>query len=165
MPMITYVVVAILALGLLGWEIRRAGGAYLTFRGQRVITCPGTGQPAGIVLAAGHIAWTAAFGQPGLRIRDCSRRVRREDCGQACLGQIRAAPEESLVRTILRKWYSGKSCSCCGGPLKGRREPCVLSPDLRMIEWKDIRPEKVPQVLATHSPVCWNCLVAETHIW
>lgn len=167
--MVTDVVVVIVALGLLGLEMRRAGGAYLTFRGKRVLTCPGTGQPAGVELAAGRIAWTAAFGEPALRVRDCSLRIGRRDCGQACLGEIRAAPEESLVRTILKKWYRDKSCVCCGRPFqridRGPHRPCVMTPDLRLLEWKDVQPERIPQILATHSPVCGNCLVAETETW
>ena len=44
-----------------------------------------------------------------------------------------------------------------------RHKPCVMSPELRLCEWKDIRAEDIPKVLATHTPVCWQCLVAETH--
>jgi len=46
-----------------------------------------------------------------------------------------------------------------------QHKPCLMSPDLRIFEWKDIQPEKIPRVLETHGPVCWNCFVAETRTW
>lgn len=167
--MIGYVAVAILALGLLGLAFRRLAGAYLTFRGKRVITCPACGELAAVELAAGRAAVTAIFRRPALRLRDCSRWSGRRDCGQDCLEQIEAAPEECLVRTILVKWYEGKSCTCCGRPLgeisRMQRHPGLMSPELRIFEWRDLQPEKIPRVLETHQPVCWHCLVAETHTW
>ena len=30
------------------------------------------------------------------------------------------------------------------------------------VEWSDFRPEALPEVLATHWPVCWDCHIAET---
>jgi hypothetical protein len=163
------VVVAILGVGLLGLMFWRAGGAYLRFRGKRVVACPETRRPAGVEVAAGRAAWTAVFRAPALRLSDCSRWPERGPCGQACLTQIEAAPEECLVRTILTKWYREKSCICCGRPMGEinwmQHKPCIMSPDLRICEWKDVQAEEIPQVLETHRPVCWNCLVAETHTW
>ncbi len=167
--MVADLVVAIFALGLLGLALRRAGSAYLVFRGTRVITCPGTGQHAAVDLAAGRAALTAVFRAPTPGLRDCSRWTGQTDCNRECLTQIRASPEEGLVRRILTKWYGGKSCVSCGRPLAEihwtRRKPCLMSPGLRILEWKDIPPETIPRVLETHGPVCWNCFVAETRTW
>jgi hypothetical protein len=163
------IVVAILALGFLGWGFGRAGGAYLRFRGKRVISCPETKRPAAVDVAAGLAALTALFRKPSLKLRDCSRWTERHDCGQKCLTQIEAAPEECLIRTILTKWYQGKSCTCCGRGLGevnwNQHRPCLMSPDLRIVEWRNVQPEAIPHVLETHRPVCWNCNVAETHTW
>ena len=87
---------------------------YIRLRGQRVITCPETGEPAGVELAAGRAAATALAGEPALRLRDCSRWPERAGCGQECLSQIEAAPEDCLVRSLLTKWYEGISCVDCG---------------------------------------------------
>ena len=38
----------------------------------------------------------------------------------------------------------------------------LLDPDHRTIEWRQLRPEQLPDVFSTHRPVCWNCHVAET---
>jgi len=159
--------ILIVVLGLVGWGCWRAARAYLKFRGKRIVTCPETEEPAAVELAKWRIAMAAAFEEPSLRLRDCSRWREREPCDQACLPQILASPEACLVHSILSKWYEGKDCSCCGEPIgqidRWRHEACVISPDLRISEWKDIPVEKIPLVLGSHSPVCWRCLVAETH--
>ena len=65
-------------------------------------------------------------------------------------------------------WYEDRSCTFCGRPL-GRidwspHKPCLVSPERSLLEWKDIQPERIPLVLATHQPVCRTCFIAETHI-
>jgi len=160
--------IGIVLLGLLGWGLWRAGYAYARFRGTRIVTCPETEQPAAVELAPWHAAVTAVVREPSLRLRDCSRWREIAPCHQACAGRIAAALEECLVGTILSKWYAGKACSCCGQPVgqirRWRHKPCLISPDMRILEWKDIPSEKIPLALGTHAPVCWRCLVAETHI-
>ncbi|RPI18828.1 MAG: hypothetical protein EHM65_01950 [Acidobacteriales bacterium] len=163
----TYLVVAILGLALLAVGFARVVAAYLRFRGKRVVTCPATEQPAAVELAAGHAALRAAFRQPALHLRNCSRWAAQPDCCQACLKQIESAPKECLVLTILSRWFHEKSCTYCGRPMGEinwrQHKPCLASPELRILEWKDIQPETIPSVLQSHLPVCWNCYVAETH--
>lgn len=163
--MFAYVVGTMVAAGCLGLGLRRVGAAYLRFRGTRVISCPETQEPAAVEVAAGRSAATAIFRKPTLRLRHCSRWP--HNCAQECLKQIEAAPEECRIGTILANWYQGKPCICCGRALGEIRwtphKPSVMTPQRRMIEWRDVRPETIPQLLETSSPVCWNCLVAETH--
>jgi hypothetical protein len=165
----TLVLVAMAVLVLLGLLLGSAAGAYAKFRGKRLIVCPESGQHAAVDLAVWHVAWTAAARRPDLRLRHCSRWGDGLTCDQKCVRQIAAAPEECRVETILSRWYRDQRCSCCDRPIRKvdwkRRTPCVLSPELRIFEWKEIRPEKIPAVLGTHRPVCWHCLVAETHTW
>ena len=158
----------IVLLGLVGWGLWRAGRAYVKLRGTRVVACPETEQPAAVELAPWQAAITAIVREPSLRLRDCSRWREIAPCQQACLGRIAEALEECVVSTILSKWYAGKVCTCCGRPVgqisRWRHQPCLMSPGMRIFEWKDIASENVPAVLRTHAPVCWRCLVAETHI-
>jgi len=160
--MITNDVLAFLALILCALSLRRILRFYSTFRGTRVIDCPDGRQPAALELAAWHAAWTSVVRRPALRVRQCSRWRESGRCAQACLPRIAAAPKEFLVRTIVARWRAGKSCSWCGGPLD---KPGLLSPDLKIFEWRDLRPETIPRALQTHAPVCRTCLIAETHIW
>ena len=167
MTPIMVIPLALLSLGVVGWGFWRAARSYWKFRGRRIVTCPETGLPAAVDLAMRHIAVTAAFRGPSLQLRDCSRWRERAPCNQPCLRQIEAAPEEFLVLTILAKWYQGKTCICCGRSLgqftRWGHKPCLMSPDLRMLEWKDVQTEDIPGMLATHAPVCRTCLLAETH--
>ena len=166
--MIVKVLIALLVLGFMGWSLWQVTRAYLRFRGTRIVACPETGQPAAVELAAWHIAATAPLRRTALRLRVCSRWRERAPCDQACRTQIAAAPEDCLLLTILSRWYTDKACTCCGRPLapvdRLRHSPGLMSAEMRIFEWNQIPAENIPRALTTHSPVCWRCLVAETHI-
>ncbi len=158
-------VTAGLALSSVG--VWRAARSWWKLHGKRIVACPESGQPAAVDLAMGRAALTGAFRRPSLQLRDCSRWPERGRCSQPCLRQIEAAPDDSLVLTIVSKWYGDKTCACCGRSFEGFpwvHQPCVMSPGLHLVEWKDVPAEDVPRILATHLPVCWTCLIAETHI-
>lgn len=139
---------------------------YMKYRGTRVITCPETKMPAAVRVDKGHAAATTATGEPELRLESCSRWPEKEHCGQECLSQIAASPEECLVRNMLVRWYEAASCALCGKKigkiLWSEHKPALLTPDRKTIEWDDVAPETLPTVLATHQRVCWNCHIANT---
>jgi hypothetical protein len=134
---------------------------YLALRGARVVECPENQQTAAVKLGS---AWAAAGG--GWRLADCSRWPDRQSCGRECLAQIEKAPEDCLVRTMVSDWYQDKNCVVCGRPLGTidwhERKPAVMDQQGRARLWPDVAPETLPQVLATHRPVCFDCYVAET---
>jgi hypothetical protein len=146
--------------------VLRAASTYRRFRGTRVITCPETKKPAAVGVDAAHAAMTAAAGQTELRLSTCTRWPERESCGQECLKQIEAAPVECLARTMLTRFYEGKSCIVCGKHLGEihwhDHKPGLVTPDYKVVEWSDVSPERLPDVLSTHSPVCWDCVIALT---
>ena len=113
--------------------LRRWAANYLKFRGARLVTCPETNDYAAVGVDAEHAAFTGAWGRADLRLRECSRWPEREGCGQECLRQIEAAPADCLVRTILTRWYGGKSCALCGRPLGEiqwlEHRPALRSPE------------------------------------
>jgi hypothetical protein len=37
-----------------------------------------------------------------------------------------------------------------------------MSPEGRTFGWGEVPAERLPEVLGTHLPVCWNCHIAET---
>lgn len=155
---IVAIIVGLIALDLVLWPVVRN---YLRFRGDRVVTCPENDKPAGVEVDALQAALSR-----GLRLKECSRWPERQNCGQECLKQIEAAPDGCLVRTILGNWYAGKTCVLCGKPLGdidwAEHRPALMSPDRHTVEWKDLQPETVPEALATHLPICWNCHIATT---
>jgi hypothetical protein len=159
-------VAVLVGLGVLVVFGRRLAGAFLAYRGTRVVVCPESREAAAVQVDAGHAALSASRGRPQLRLELCTRWPERAGCGQECLGQIESAPEACLVRNILGFWYDGKSCVFCGRPFSVIRwhdhEPGLVRPDGAFVTWDSFRPEQVLEVLATHKPVCWDCRVAKS---
>jgi len=144
----------------------RLGSTFFRYRGARVITCPENHQPAGVQVDAGHAAATALGAAPQLRLSTCSRWPEKAGCGQECLRQIEASPEDCLVRNILVSWYARKNCAMCGKPIGEihlvEQKPALLTPERVTVEWREVAPEKLLGVLETARPVCFSCHLATT---
>ena len=84
----------------LGFRVIRGTRVYYKFRGTRVVTCPETHAPAMVQVAAGSMGRQAIFGEPRLRLGECSRWPTRVGCAQDCLTQIEA--RESEMRFLSR---------------------------------------------------------------
>jgi len=156
----TLVVMAALVLG-------RLARAWLKYRGARIVTCPESQKPAGVVVNARHAAATClAAKEPDLRLSSCSRWPERANCGQQCLAQIAAAPEDCRVRTILARWYAGQVCAGCGQPIGeiqwGASEPALLQTAKVSVAWSEVPADKLLGVLAASSPLCFACHMANT---
>jgi hypothetical protein len=41
------------------------------------------------------------------------------------------------------------------------KKPALRSPDGRTVEWREVAVETFPEVLETHRPVCWDCLIVD----
>jgi hypothetical protein len=162
---ITLTVVA-LAVGLFVFRAIPGIRAYFQFRGKRLVTCPETHKAEAVDIAVGEAAVGAFLSEPTLRLVECSRWPERQDCGQDCLQQVEIDPANCLVWNIVSKWYEGKSCVFCHkqiGPLHHLdHAPALLSPDHKTVEWKELRPQQLPEIMETHRPVCWNCHIAES---
>jgi len=167
MTLTVIIIIAILVLAAALFVMHAMPGvrAFFDYRGKRLITCPETKKAAAVEVAAGEAAVGAFLSEPTLHLKECSRWPEREDCGQECLQQIEIDPEKCLVWNIVAKWYEGKKCVFCHKPIAALHHldhpPALVGPDFKTAEWRDIRPEQLPEVFATHQPVCWNCHVAE----
>jgi len=161
----TYLILLIGLLATFYLVIPPIAGAFLRYRGKRLVTCPETRKTVAVDVDAKHAAATAALGHPELRLKTCTRWPERQDCGQECLLQVELSPEDCLVRNILTSWYSGKYCVSCGSKLREAHvldhKPALLDDNGQTIEWADLAPETIPDVLATHYPVCWDCHITE----
>lgn len=162
------IIIAVLGLAIALFVFRAVPSVrtYFKFRGQRLVTCPETHEPEAVKVAAGEAGLGAFVNEPTLRLQSCSRWPERQDCGQNCLAQIEADPQNCLVWNLVAKWYEGKTCAFCHKPIAPLRHldhaPALLGPDFRTAEWKDVTPQDLPRIFSTHQPVCWNCHVAET---
>jgi len=166
MTTLLYFVITLVVVGVLYALLRRPISEYIKMRGARVITCPDNELPAAVTVDARHAAFTAAGGHEHLRLDSCSRWPEKAGCGQECLTQIETQPADCLVKTQVSRWYADKSCAICGKALGvvdwASHKPALRAPDGRTLEWGDVRPETMFQVMGTHAAICWDCHVAET---
>jgi len=158
--------VLVLLLGAGVYSVSLALRTYLRYRGKRLVTCPETHRAAAVHVDVAKAAGQGLWGKQEIRLDQCSRWPEKKNCGQDCLSQVRADPENCLVWNMVATWYKGKSCAYCQKPFEGiqwhNRHPALLSPDRVAKQWNEIPPEQLPEVLETHLPVCWNCYIAET---
>ena len=163
--LIAWSLLALLAVGLVIW-LSMGLRTYLRYRGERLVVCPETQKPAAVGVDAGRAARGALAGNLKVRLSDCSRWPEREGCGQDCLSQVEADPETCMVWNIVARWYADKTCALCGKPFGEihwhDHRPALLDAEMRTVQWTEVAPEKLPEVFATHWPVCWNCHVAES---
>ncbi|MGH9578049.1 MAG: hypothetical protein ACRD3R_11485, partial [Terriglobales bacterium] len=122
--------------------------------------------PEVVQLKTSRAVVSSFFGKPSFRLNDCSRWPERRNCAQDCVRQIEAAPLGCLIRNMLDRWYEGKVCTLCRQPVGHvdwyERQPAVRDQEGITREWRDIPATRIPEVLTTHQPVCWNCHVAES---
>ena len=105
---------------------------YLRYRGQRLVTCPETDRPAAVQVDATKAMTATLLGKQEVRLDQCSRWPEKRNCGQECLSQVNADPQQCLVWNIVADWYKGKSCAYCQKPFGEihwhDRHPGVLTP-------------------------------------
>jgi hypothetical protein len=163
MPVWVLILLMALAAATIAW---RLGSAWWKYRGRRVIICPENLRPAGVVVDAAHASATGLGGAPELRLSTCSRWPEKASCGQKCLAQIHAAPDECLVRSIVSRWLSGKRCVNCGQTFRAiawaGSPPALLGADKKSVEWGSISADRIFEVLATSEAVCFACHTAIT---
>ena len=165
--LLVWIVITLLAAVVFGRAVR----LWWRYRGDRVITCPENHRPAGVSVDAQHVAAQPFAGSPQLRLSSCSRWPERAGCGQQCLNQIEAAPEDCLVRNILFRWYLGKKCVSCGQPFDhiplAAAKPAVLRADKVSVEWSEIPADRLPETLEAAAPICFAChmgnMLVQTH--
>src|SRR5271169_515761 len=161
-----FAAILVFLIGSIVFGIHSAFRTYLRYRGQRLVTCPETHEPAAVHVNAGKVASTTLFGKQEVRLNQCSRWPEKRNCGQECLSQVNADPEHCLVWNIVADWYKGKSCAYCQKPFGEihwhDRHPALLSSERIAKQWNEIPAEELPGVFQTHLPVCWSCYIAET---
>jgi hypothetical protein len=158
-------VAVLVGLGVLFAYGRRVVGAWLRYRGTRIVSCPENHETVAIEVDTPHAAWSAPGGHPDLRLADCTRWPEKAYCGQECLAQVESAPESCRLQALLAGWYRDRTCAFCGRAFSEIRwhdhKPALLSPEGALVAWSEFRPEQVHEVLASHKPVCWDCHLAE----
>jgi len=159
MTVATVVVILVLA------YLVAAAATYFRARGPRIVQCPVTHETVRIELDATRAAVLLAP-RSEMLVRQCSLWPERRACAQWCCDDVAFSSHGCRLEAILADWYQGKQCAFCGRavprPAFGALAPALRAPDGRLVEWADIEPMHLYDVLATHQAVCGSCDVAET---
>jgi hypothetical protein len=159
-------VLLIVALAVVAFAVTRFLGIYRRWRGQRLVTCPDNQATVAVNVGAGQAAWRSFLSDSQIDLKSCTRWPEKQDCGQDCLSQIHESPEECLVRNIIVHWYEGRQCAVCGktfGEISWHEhKPALMDESRKTVQWHEVPPEKLPEILETHQPVCWDCHVVES---
>ena len=144
------------------WLVRSSS----KFRGSRIVTCPETKKPTIVEVDWLHASLTSTVGAPDIRLKDCTRWPIKQQCGQECLMDLDVAPEKCLVSGVLMRWYGDKKCVYCRKTFPelhwADHRPALLSPVGKLLSWNEVNLDELRNVLETHSPVCWDCYIAQT---
>jgi hypothetical protein len=143
------------------WLVRSSS----RYRGPQIVNCPETKRPAIVEVDALHASLTSTVGLPDIRLQECSRWPIKEQCGQECLMDLDVAPDRCLVSGVLMRWYRDKNCVYCRKAFPELHwvdhRPALLSTDGNLLCWNEVTLTQLPNVLETHSPVCWDCHIAQ----
>jgi hypothetical protein len=160
------IVALLAAAGFVAFRMRTGIRQLRRYWGEMLVACPETGRTVAIRPAAANAAMSAMIGRQHVELKQCSRWPERSGCAQECVGQIQEDPESHTVWTIASKWFEGKTCHYCQRPIAKfnhfNHAPGLLDHRGQTIEWKEVPAKKLPQVLATSLPVCWNCHITES---
>lgn len=142
------------------------GTIYLQGEARRVVRCPDTGGIAQVETGTLNEVLRYLLPRRRFRIEKCTRWPEQSGCVESCLSQIEAVPVDCKLRTIVRKWYEGRSCALCHAPIVVSRvfegSCAVMAPDGRTRDWSDLTDEELGRVLTVYEPVCWNCHMEAT---
>lgn len=160
------IVAWLLLIGALTVVAFAALSAWKTYRGARLVLCPENQESVVVNVDVKRAMKLAALtGTAELRLSSCTRWPERAGCGQECLRQIENAPHDCLLTNVIDRWYAPQRCYFCrrrfASMARHDHRPGLISPEHQFVEWSEVSPEKVLDVLTTHLPVCWDCLVAE----
>ena len=143
------------------WLVR----SYSQYGGTRIVICPETQRPTSVEVDALHASLTSTVGLADIRLRDCARWPMNEQCGQECLLDLDVAPDECLVSGVLMRWYRDRKCVYCKKVFSevhwADHRPALISPEGKLLTWNAVSLDQVRNVLETHSPVCWDCYIAQ----
>jgi hypothetical protein len=132
---------------------------YYRNRGRRSVTCPYAPETADVVIDNKFALQSAVHGHAQTRVGSCSRWPADGDCGQECLAQVEASPEN--VDRLMTKWYAGKSCAICARELTPadwrQSRVAVLNREQKLLELRQLGLERLQVALENTRPLCWNC--------
>lgn len=152
------------ALGAWGvWFLVRALAIRRQLKGDRIVVCPETGQPATVRIDLA-LAVAGDDGSAPAPLEACSRWAERGHCDQPCVAA--AHLPASAASALVKAWAKGRPCTSCQGEVVEHafagHHISLLEPTGLSREWVDVAADRLPLALATSLPLCWNCHQAAT---
>jgi hypothetical protein len=132
---------------------------YLKNRGRRPVVCPDDHTRAGVEVDRKFTLHAAMHGKEQMRVKTCSHWPENGNCGQECLVQVEATPEN--IDRLLTRWFDGKPCNVCRRPLTpadwrfGRVG--FLNEQSKLVELQQIDLDNFGTVAEPTRPLCWTC--------
>jgi hypothetical protein len=136
--------------------VARAVIACRRLRRTRLIICPETGAPAAMRIDGTSAAINAVVDSRLLSLDRCCRWPARRFCDQACRPQIAAGRDDTVVETIVGRWFADRRCVYCGRAITDaaivHHHAALLGHDGKTLEWMDVAPERLPAYFRSHLP-------------
>jgi hypothetical protein len=157
----------ILAFGLmyLAYRIGRGIVAFFRMHGTRLVTCPENKETAAIGIDPHFAALTATVSDLQMRIGRCSRWPEKEGCAQACLPEVKEAPDDTRVEAVAKSFFVEHTCSYCGRKITDAdalgHKAALENAAHELRTWDKVPAQMLPTVFTVETPVCWNCYVIE----
>jgi len=133
----TSTICLLIAVGGLAFWFPEAVRVFFRYRGRMLFTCPETGKAACVKVALADAARSSLTGRPQIHLSECSRWPERQSCGQECLSELGADPQNCLVRTKVCDWYRGRACAYCHKPFRALawhdHRPAFVGPDQKSL--------------------------------
>jgi hypothetical protein len=133
--------------------------SYFNNRGRRRVICPDDRQAAEVEVDPKFALHAAIQGKELARVGTCTHWPENGDCGQECLAQVEATPQN--LDRLLTKWLDGKPCNVCGRLLApadwrfGRMG--LLNEDFKLVEMRQLDVNNLGAVAQPTRPLCWSC--------
>jgi hypothetical protein len=133
--------------------------SYFKNRGRRRVICPDDRRAAEVEVDPKFALHAAIQGKELARVGTCTHWPENGDCGQECLAQVEATPQN--LDHLLTKWLDGKPCNVCGRLLApadwrfGRMG--LLNEDFKLVEMRQLDVNNLGSVAQPTRPLCWSC--------
>jgi len=155
-PILLFFLAAILVIGA---PVALSLTEYYKNRGRHWVKCPETGLPVDVEVDHKYGFRMALRGQEHSRLSSCSRWPEKGCCGQECLMQLDASPEN--LNRLLSMWTEGKSCAICTRAITPddwrQSRVAVLNQKQELFELRDLPAEDLQMALEQARPLCWKC--------
>ncbi len=89
METVWVLIAAVILLGFFYVLVPLVINTFHRYRGKRVLRCPETGMLVEVEIDAKEAAFSAPFGKPILRVKNCTLWPEKEDCHMECLAKVK----------------------------------------------------------------------------